>query len=48
LLGCASLPPDHYCHACWSGKYKIPVSKVVNKFSMERHQMQLFDEREIE
>ncbi len=48
LLGCASLPPDHYCHACWSGQYRIPVSKVVNKFSMERHQMQLFDEREIE
>jgi amidophosphoribosyltransferase len=48
LLGCASLPPDHYCTACWSGQYKIPVSKVVNKFSMERHQMQLFDEREME
>lgn len=47
LLGCASLPPDHYCHACWSGQYKIPVSKVVNKFSMERHQMQLFDEHEM-
>jgi amidophosphoribosyltransferase len=47
LLGCASLPPDHYCTACWSGKYKIPVSSVVNKFSMERHQMQLFDENEM-
>jgi len=48
LLGCASLPPNHYCTACWSGKYKIPVSTVVNKFSMERHQMQLFDETEME
>lgn len=46
LLGCTSLPADHYCTACWSGDYKLPVSKVVNKFSMERHQMQLFDERE--
>ena len=46
LLSCASLPADHYCTACWSGKYKIPVSTVVNKFSMERHQMQLFDENE--
>lgn len=46
LLGCASLPPDHYCTACWSGKYKILVSSVVNKFSMERHQMQLFDEHD--
>ena len=47
LLGCASLPADHYCTACWSGDYKIPVSKVVNKFSMERHQMQLFDTHEM-
>ena len=43
LLSCASLPPDHYCTACWSGEYKIPVSTVLNKFQMERHQMQLFD-----
>ncbi len=43
LLSCVSLPPDHYCTACWSGNYKIPVSSVVNKFAMERHQMQLFD-----
>ncbi|MCI0498502.1 MAG: amidophosphoribosyltransferase [Planctomycetales bacterium] len=43
LLNCASLPADHYCHACWSGQYKIPVSTVVNKFSMERHQKRLFD-----
>lgn len=47
LLGCASLPPDHYCHACWSGQYPIPVNPVVNKFSMERHQMQLFDDIEL-
>ena len=43
LLSCASLPADHYCTACWSGNYPIPVETVVNKFSMERHQMQLFD-----
>ena len=47
LLSCTSLPPDHYCTACWSGKYKIPVNAVVNKFSMERNQMQLFDENEM-
>jgi amidophosphoribosyltransferase len=46
LLSCGSLPPDHYCTACWSGKYRIPVTSVVNKFMMERHQMQLFDESE--
>ncbi len=47
LLSCASLPADHYCTACWSGDYKIPVCKMVNKFSMERHQMQLFDNQEL-
>ena len=48
MLSCASLPPDHYCTACWSGKYKIPVNTVANKFQMERHQMQLFDSIESE
>ena len=44
LLSCLSLPADHYCTACWTGKYRIPITTVVNKFSMERHQMQLFDD----
>lgn len=44
MLSCVSLPADHYCHACWSGKYRIPVSRIVNKFTNERFQMQLFDE----
>lgn len=47
MLASASRPADHYCTACWSGKYPIPVSKVVNKFCMERHQMQLFDQLEL-
>lgn len=47
MLSCAGLPADHYCTACWSGQYRIPVSKIVNKFSMERHQMQLFDEHDL-
>ena len=47
LLSCVSLPADHYCTACWSGQYKVPVSAIVNKFSMERHQMQLFDDLEL-
>ncbi len=46
LLSCASLPPDHYCTACWSGNYPLPMETIVNKFSMERHQMQLFDNLE--
>jgi len=40
------LPPDHYCTACWSGKYPIPVDVVVNKFMMERYQMNMFDQIE--
>jgi amidophosphoribosyltransferase len=44
MLSCAILPPDHYCTACWSGKYRIPVDIVVNKFTMERYQMNIFDE----
>ena len=44
LLSCATLPADHYCTACWSGKYKIPVDAKANKSSLERHQMQMFDE----
>lgn len=47
MVSCAGLPADHYCTACWSGQYRIPVSKIVNKFSMERHQMQLFDEHDL-
>jgi amidophosphoribosyltransferase len=44
MLSCAVLPPDHYCTACWSGKYRIPVDVAVNKFTMERYQMNMFDE----
>jgi amidophosphoribosyltransferase len=44
MLSCASLPPDHYCTACWTGKYRIPVSTIVNKFAMERYQMQMFED----
>ena len=43
LLDCAVLPADHYCTACWSGNYKIPVDVMMNKFTMERHQMHMFD-----
>lgn len=43
LLGCAKLPGDHYCTACWSGKYKIPINIAVNKYAMECYQMHMFD-----
>lgn len=47
LLNCASLPADHYCTACWSGKYRIPVNPMSSKFAFERRQMQLFDDLDI-
>jgi amidophosphoribosyltransferase len=47
MLSCAALPEDHYCTACWSGKYRIPVDVAVNKFTMERYQMNMFDEIDV-
>ena len=44
LLHCATLPADHYCTACWTGKYRIPVDTAVNKFALEHYQMQMFDD----
>jgi len=46
LLACASLPADHYCTACWTGKYPIPVDTAFNKFALERYQMHMFEEYE--
>ena len=44
LLSSATLPAEHYCTACWSGKYRIPIDVVVNKLSIEHYQMQMFDD----
>jgi len=44
LLSCAILPAEHYCTACWNGKYRIPVDIAVNKFAAEHCQMQMFDD----
>jgi len=46
LLGCAALPRDHYCTACWGGNYKIPISGVITKLALERFQMKMFEETE--
>ena len=48
MLSCASKPADNYCTACWNGEYRIPVNVPVNKFSMEKYQMGLFEEEEAE
>lgn len=46
LLQCAALPEDHYCTACWSGKYRIPIDVAVSKYAMEHYQLKMFDEIE--
>ncbi len=46
LLSCAVFPPDHYCTACWSGEYRIPVDMSVSRLGTERHQAHKFDELE--
>jgi amidophosphoribosyltransferase len=48
MLSCASLPKEHYCTACWTGNYPIPIQTVVNKFTMERYQMQLFEDDSVQ
>jgi len=45
MLSSAVLSEDHYCTACWTGRYPIPISVVLNKFSMERYQLYMFEER---
>ncbi|MGD0784210.1 MAG: amidophosphoribosyltransferase [Sedimentisphaerales bacterium] len=48
MLSCASLPKEHYCTACWNGTYPIPIQTIVNKFTMERYQMQLFEDDSVQ
>lgn len=47
MLDCAKFPNSHFCNACWSGKYRIPVQIALNKFTMERYQMFLFNEMDV-
>jgi len=43
MLSCVKHPPAHYCTACWSGKYPIPVDYSVSKFTHDRFQKRLFE-----
>ena len=42
LLSCAGRDPSAYCHACFSGEYRIEVSRPVGKLDLERHQLKMF------
>ena len=42
MLACLIHENQHYCTACWSGNYKIPIDSPQSKFSFERQQMRMF------
>ncbi len=42
MLACMDRPQEHYCTACWTGQYKIPIDNPQSKFSFERDQMRMF------
>lgn len=42
MLSCMEMASEHYCTACWSGQYKIPVDQPLVKFNFERDQMRMF------
>lgn len=35
MLGCLKHPVNHYCVACWTGKYALTPEKMHGKFSLE-------------
>ena len=42
MLSCLNLGKEHYCTACWSGQYKVPIDQPQSKFSFERDQLKMF------
>lgn len=42
MLSCMKHDKTHYCTACWSGRYKIPIDHPQTKFSFERDQLKMF------
>jgi amidophosphoribosyltransferase len=42
MLSCMAMESKHYCTACWSGQYKIPIDQVTTKFNFERDQLKMF------
>lgn len=36
MLSSVSNPPDHYCHACFTGEYAVPVEGELDKFALEK------------
>jgi amidophosphoribosyltransferase len=36
MLSCAANPPAHYCTACFSGRYPVPVDRPIGKLGFEK------------
>lgn len=43
MLSCMKNPPNHYCTACFSGRYPMPVDHPVSKFALEHSQLTMFE-----
>jgi hypothetical protein len=42
MLSCVSKDKANYCHACFSGEYRLSVDRPVNKLDLERYQLKMF------
>ena len=42
MLACMKHSKEHYCTACWSGEYKVPIDKPQSKYSFDRDQLEMF------
>jgi len=43
MLSCVKFPPEHYCTACFSGRYPIPIEEQLTKYALERFQLRIFE-----
>jgi amidophosphoribosyltransferase len=43
MLSCVMHPGRHYCTACFTGQYPMPVDYSLSKFALERHQLRMFE-----
>lgn len=43
MLSCVCQPADHYCTACFTGQYPMPVDRPVSKFALEHGQLRMFE-----
>jgi amidophosphoribosyltransferase len=43
MLAAARTPNEHFCHACFTGEYPIPIDPSFQKDTFERRQLRFFD-----